>query len=108
MDTSVVALLVLYAITRPGDYHCVITGDSDILPAIKITVIAKRYNPRAHKRPTYFPTSPKTITDTAEQGISVTRTAVINLSRFDSIIRHERHPGTLQPNPIIKETQAFP
>ncbi len=36
VDTSVVALLVLYAITRPGDYHCVITGDSDILPAIKI------------------------------------------------------------------------
>jgi DNA-directed RNA polymerase subunit RPC12/RpoP len=36
VDTSVVALLVRYAITRPGDYHCVITGDSDILPAIKI------------------------------------------------------------------------
>jgi len=36
VDTSVVALLVRYAITRPGDYHCVITGDSDILPAVKI------------------------------------------------------------------------
>ena len=36
VDTSVVALLVRYAITKPGDYHCVITGDSDILPAVKI------------------------------------------------------------------------
>src|SRR5262249_24911061 len=32
VDTSVVALLVRAAITRPGDYHAVITGDSDILP----------------------------------------------------------------------------
>ncbi len=54
----------------------------DIFPAMKITIIAKRYKPSAHNRPTYFPTSPKTITDTAEHGTSVTRTAVINLSRF--------------------------
>jgi len=36
VDATVVALLVRSAITRPGDYHCVITGDSDILPAIKV------------------------------------------------------------------------
>jgi hypothetical protein len=36
VDTSVVALLVRFAITRPGDYHIVITGDSDILPAIRV------------------------------------------------------------------------
>lgn len=36
VDATVVALLVRSAITRPNDYHCVITGDSDILPAIKV------------------------------------------------------------------------
>lgn len=36
VDTTVVALLVRSAITRSNDYHCVITGDSDILPAIKV------------------------------------------------------------------------
>lgn len=36
VDATVVALLVRSAITRPDDYHCVITGDSDILPAIKV------------------------------------------------------------------------
>jgi hypothetical protein len=34
VDTTVVALLVRSAITRPNDYHTVITGDSDILPAV--------------------------------------------------------------------------
>ena len=80
----------------------------DNLPARKITIIANRYNPKAQASPTYFPTRPKTITDTAEQGTSVTSTAVINLSRFDSIIRQERQPGTLQPNPIMKEMHPFP
>lgn len=36
VDTSVVSLLVRAGITQPGNYHVVITGDSDILPAIKI------------------------------------------------------------------------
>lgn len=36
VDTAVVALLVRAAITQPGNYHVVITGDSDILPAIKV------------------------------------------------------------------------
>lgn len=36
VDTSVVALLVRSAIINPNDYHVVITGDSDILPAIKV------------------------------------------------------------------------
>ena len=36
VDTAVVALLVRSAITKPGDYHVVITGDSDILPAIRV------------------------------------------------------------------------
>ena len=36
VDTSVVALLVRSAITRPGDYHALITGDADILPAVKV------------------------------------------------------------------------
>jgi hypothetical protein len=36
VDTSVVALLVRSAITKKGDFHAVITGDSDILPAIKV------------------------------------------------------------------------
>src|SRR5262245_40288416 len=34
VDTTVVALLVRSAITRSADFHTVITGDSDILPAI--------------------------------------------------------------------------
>ncbi len=73
-----------------------------------MSIVAKTYNPRAHNNPTYLPTSPKTITDTAEQGTRVTRTAVMNLSRFDSIILHDRHPGTLQPSPIMNDMQAFP
>jgi hypothetical protein len=36
VDATVVALLVRDAITRPGDVHVVITGDADILPAIKV------------------------------------------------------------------------
>lgn len=36
VDTTVVALLVRSAIINPKDYHCVITGDSDILPAIRV------------------------------------------------------------------------
>jgi len=36
VDTSVVALLVKYAITKPDDYHIVLTGDSDMLPAIRV------------------------------------------------------------------------
>jgi len=36
VDTSVVALLVRSAITRSGDYHTVITGDSDMLPAVRV------------------------------------------------------------------------
>ncbi len=34
VDTTVVALLVRSAVTRPNDFHTVITGDSDILPAV--------------------------------------------------------------------------
>ncbi len=36
MDAAVVALLVRAAITKPGDYHVLIAGDSDLLPAIRI------------------------------------------------------------------------
>lgn len=36
VDATVVALLVRSAIINPADYHCVITGDSDILPAIRV------------------------------------------------------------------------
>lgn len=36
VDASVVALLVRSAITKPSDYHLLITGDSDIIPAIKV------------------------------------------------------------------------
>ena len=36
VDTSVVALLVRSAITRPEDYHVVVTGDSDLLPAVRV------------------------------------------------------------------------
>ena len=36
VDASVVALLVRSAITKPNDYHLLITGDSDIIPAIKV------------------------------------------------------------------------
>lgn len=35
VDTTVVALLVKSAITQPEDYHAVITGDADMIPAIK-------------------------------------------------------------------------
>lgn len=36
VDTAVVALLVRSAITRPDDFHVVITGDADVLPAIQV------------------------------------------------------------------------
>lgn len=36
VDTTVVALLVKAAITKPDDVHAIITGDSDILPAIRV------------------------------------------------------------------------
>lgn len=36
VDTTVVALLVKYAFEHPNDYHAVLTGDSDILPAIRV------------------------------------------------------------------------
>jgi hypothetical protein len=36
VDATVVALLVKYAITCPDDVHVIITGDSDILPAIRV------------------------------------------------------------------------
>lgn len=36
VDATVVALLVRSAITAPEDVHAVITGDADILPAIKV------------------------------------------------------------------------
>jgi hypothetical protein len=36
VDTTVVALLVKSAITKSDDYHALITGDTDILPAVRI------------------------------------------------------------------------
>lgn len=36
IDTMLVALIVRSAITRPDDYHVLITGDADIIPAINI------------------------------------------------------------------------
>jgi uncharacterized LabA/DUF88 family protein len=36
VDATVVALLVRSAITGPNDVHVVITGDADVLPAIKV------------------------------------------------------------------------
>ncbi|MBS4699369.1 NYN domain-containing protein [Aeromonas media] len=36
VDAIVVALLVKHAITQPEDVHAIITGDTDILPAIKV------------------------------------------------------------------------
>jgi hypothetical protein len=36
VDATVVALLVRSAITNAGDYHVIITGDADVLPAIKV------------------------------------------------------------------------
>jgi hypothetical protein len=36
VDTSIVALLVRSAITKSDDFHVVITGDSDILPAVRV------------------------------------------------------------------------
>lgn len=36
VDATVVALLVKYAITNPNDVHVIITGDADILPAIRV------------------------------------------------------------------------
>jgi hypothetical protein len=36
VDTTVVALLVKSAITQPEDYHAVVTGDADMIPAIKV------------------------------------------------------------------------
>jgi len=36
VDATVVATLVKSAITRPGDYHAIITGDADVLPAVRV------------------------------------------------------------------------
>lgn len=36
VDTSVVALLVRSAITKTSDFHSVVTGDADILPAVRV------------------------------------------------------------------------
>ncbi len=36
VDTAVVALLVRAAIVREGDFHVLITGDSDTLPALRV------------------------------------------------------------------------
>jgi hypothetical protein len=36
VDTTVVAMLVKYAITLGDDFHAVITGDADIIPAITV------------------------------------------------------------------------
>ncbi|GFM52730.1 hypothetical protein PSCICE_39970 [Pseudomonas cichorii] len=36
VDATVVALLVKSAITNPDDVHVIITGDSDVLPAIRV------------------------------------------------------------------------
>lgn len=36
VDATVVALLVRSAIEHPKDFHAIITGDSDILPAIRV------------------------------------------------------------------------
>lgn len=36
VDATVVALLVKSAITKPDDVHVIITGDADILPAIRV------------------------------------------------------------------------
>jgi DNA-directed RNA polymerase subunit RPC12/RpoP len=36
VDTTVVALLVKSAIINPNDYHVIITGDADILPAVRV------------------------------------------------------------------------
>jgi hypothetical protein len=36
VDTTVVALLVKSAITQPEDYQAVVTGDADMIPAIKV------------------------------------------------------------------------
>lgn len=44
VDAIVVALLVKHAITQPEDVHVIITGDTDILPAIKIAYPAYSNN----------------------------------------------------------------
>jgi len=36
VDSTVVALMVKSAITKPDDYHVVVTGDADIIPAISV------------------------------------------------------------------------
>ncbi|MFP4008332.1 MAG: hypothetical protein ACLFQP_00015 [Halothece sp.] len=36
VDTTVVALLVKSAITRPDDYHVMVAGDADMIPAIRV------------------------------------------------------------------------
>lgn len=36
VDTTVVALLVRGAITKPDDFHILISGDADMLPAIRV------------------------------------------------------------------------
>lgn len=36
VDATVVALLVKFAITQPEDVHVIVTGDADVLPAIRV------------------------------------------------------------------------
>lgn len=44
VDATVVALLVRSAITNTGDYHAIITGDADVLPAIRVAYPAYSEN----------------------------------------------------------------
>jgi len=44
VDTTVVALLVRSAITKPGDFHVMLTGDADMLPAIRVAYPAYTKN----------------------------------------------------------------
>jgi hypothetical protein len=79
-----------------------------ILPRMKIIRKIKRYKAKAQLIPINFPTRPRIITVTAEQGIYVARNPVMNLSLWVSMIRQERQAGTLHPNPNIKGMEAFP
>ena len=61
-----------------------------IFPNPKIIKRIKRYNTKAHPIPKNFPTKPKTIIETALQGINVARNPVINRSLWVSMMRQDR------------------
>jgi hypothetical protein len=75
VDTTIVALLVRSAITNPQDFHAIITGDSDILPAIRVAYPE-------------FSTNVFVVTTHPDQLLPEARQASFSLAEFSTRVPH--------------------